>query len=467
MKMPASILQFSTASRPVEVEPEALPPFALCTEPGEFARLSATWSRCPELWIDTETADWRTSNPRLSLLQVRTPEGALAIVDILAPGMREVLEAAFIPVVMANGAVRKWAHNASYERRFLGREQVQNLQCTLRLAKSIPYHRLPTRKLTLAALASHLLGSDLDKSHQSDDWGVRPLSPAQLAYAAGDPEWCHRVHRALEERVVTFDAAVEDPDDVRAQYMDVTARLRERKQRREDLRVAVLEHMLAESRETLGGFRLYRRLVPVATLAELVRVAGDLDPGRTLEFVTRVPKPLTAGLDADARDTIRCLCAISEYRQFRSPRIPGSEAWFLYPAATTPEDEIDRQYGEIEDARRRLESERDELKGRMRAWMETRALAEWEGFKIGDPEERWSADMRTLVEVLPAAREREVQVPKAFTLAFGGGVLDRLQTTSRECNYVMWKQRVATELDREAPLSRDWHDGVGTDESGS
>src|SRR5687768_7409272 len=173
-------------------------PVVLCADPGEFLRLATAWSRCPELWIDTETADWQTSNPRLSLLQVRTPDGGLFVVDILAGGMRAVLETAFVPAVMANSAIRKWAHSASYDRRFLGGERVQNLQCTLRLAKSIPYHRLPTRKLTLGALAAHVCGSNVDKAHQGDDWGVRPLSNEQLAYAAGDPEWCRRVQEALE-----------------------------------------------------------------------------------------------------------------------------------------------------------------------------------------------------------------------------------------------------------------------------
>jgi hypothetical protein len=48
-------------------------------------------------------------------------------------------------------------------------------------------------------------------------------------------------------------------------------------------------------------------------------------------------------------------------------------------------------------------------------------------------------------------------------LAFGGGVIDRLQTTSRESAYVMWRQRVSTGLDPQASQSRDWHEG--TDEA--
>lgn len=433
-------------------------PFTLCTDPGEFLQLATVWSRSPELWIDTETAEWRTSQPRLSLLQVRTPEGGLFVIDILASGMRAVLDTAFVPAVMANPAIRKWAHSASYERRFLGGERIQNLQCTLRLAKSVPYHRLPTRKLTLAALAAHLHGADVDKTHQGDDWGVRPLSPDQLAYAAADPEWCRRVQQALHGLVVTFDPANEDPKEIREAYMDVTGRLRERKARREDIRDAVRDHLLAGSGETLGGFRLYRRLVPLATIAELVRVASELDPGQTLDFVTAVPKPLTADLDPRARGAVRVLCAVKAFRAFRGPRIPGSEPRAIYPVTTTSEDEVDREYAEIDDARRRLESEREELRCRLKAWMEMKALAEWDGFKIGDPEERWSANMRALVDVLPAAAAREIQVPKSFVLAFGAGVVDRLQTTSRESAYVMWRQRTSTGLDPQASQSRDWHE---------
>ena len=431
--------------------------YALCADPGQFAQLAASWSGYPELWIDTETADWQTSHPRLSLLQVRTPEGGLFVVDMLAPGMREILEGAFVPVVMANSAIRKWAHSASYERRFLGGERVQNLQCTVRLAKSIPYHRLPVRQLTLAALCGHLFGTKLDKSHQKDDWGVRPLSPEQLAYAAADPEWCRRVQEALDGLVVTFEPWRERPQEVRYQYVDVNARLREKNARRGDIRDAVRDHLLAESREGLGGFRLHRRVTAKTTLRELVRVADELDPGHTLSFDTAVPKVLTAGLDARARDVLRESCSVKEFRSFRGPRVPGREPREVYPVAAIDEAEVDRQYAEVDDARRRLDSEREELRCRMKGWMEMSGLDQWEGFAFSEPTERWSADMRTLIERLPSAGDREVGVPLQFRLAFGGGVLDRLDATNIETAFVTWRERLATRLDPEASQSRDWH----------
>ncbi len=40
--------------------------------------------------------------------------------------------------------------------------------------------------LSLSRLAQHVLGAPLDKSQQTSDWGARPLSAAQVAYAAAD-----------------------------------------------------------------------------------------------------------------------------------------------------------------------------------------------------------------------------------------------------------------------------------------
>ena len=440
--------------------------FSLCTRAEDFRRLVREWAWSPELWIDTETADWQTPHPRLSLLQVRTPEGRIHVVDILAPGTREVLDTAFIPDVMANPAIRKWAHSASFERRYLGGAAVQNLHCTVALARSIPYHRLPVRKLTLAALCGHLFGAALDKSHQKDDWGVRPLSDDQLAYAAADPEWCQRVQHALDGLVPSFDPRAEDPAALRDRYLDISLRFRERNARRNDIRDAVRDHLLAGSTDALGGFRLYRRATARTTIAELVRVATELDPGHTLAFDTAIPRAVSDLLTPRARDEVRAACEVRTYRTFCGPRVPGREPRSIY-AVTADAERIDREYAEIDDARRRLDSERDEVRCRVKAWIEMSSLVEWEGFRFRDPSERWSMDMRALVSLVPAAASRVIAVPAQFRLAFGGGVLDRLEATMAENAFVVWRERLATHLDREASQSRDWHEAAaGVEEEG-
>src|SRR5262249_20421569 len=96
-------------------------------EPEKFRAAIAEWRQQPQLWIDTEVADWATPNPRLSLLQVRAASGPNVVVDVLEGAMRQMLDEEFIPQVMANDKVQKWAHYARYERRFLGQDRVANL----------------------------------------------------------------------------------------------------------------------------------------------------------------------------------------------------------------------------------------------------------------------------------------------------------------------------------------------------
>ena len=101
----------------------------------------------------------------------------------------------------------------------------------------------------------------------------------------------------------------------------------------------------------------------------------------------------------------------------------------------------------------------------MKVWLEMSNLTEWQGFRLCDPEERWSMDMRALVDVLPAAAARVIAVPAQFRLAFGGGVLDRLQATMSESAFVTWRERLATHLDPEASQSRDWYQAESQEET--
>jgi ribonuclease D len=61
-------------------------------QPEKFRAAIAAWRREPQLWIDTEVADWATRNPRLSLLQVRTAAGPNVVVDVLEGPMRHLMQ---------------------------------------------------------------------------------------------------------------------------------------------------------------------------------------------------------------------------------------------------------------------------------------------------------------------------------------------------------------------------------------
>jgi ribonuclease D len=76
------------------------------------------------------------------------------------------------------------------------------------------------------ALVSALAGGSIDKSHRFSDWSARPLSPAQITYAAADVTWLRGVYEKLlarlerdgrvdwvtEEMAVLSDAATYRPD---------------------------------------------------------------------------------------------------------------------------------------------------------------------------------------------------------------------------------------------------------------
>jgi len=157
------------------------------------------------LWIDTETADWQTPNPKISLIQVLADPTDLTgdnayILDVLN---KPDLVTYFVNQIMANPEIEKVFHNSGYDVKFLGKELAQNVTCTWKMArklkkKSFEIKQLPNLKLK--TLSEELCNfSNVDKSEQSSDWGRRPLSNKQLQYAKMDTVYLAQVHLRLLE----------------------------------------------------------------------------------------------------------------------------------------------------------------------------------------------------------------------------------------------------------------------------
>ena len=152
------------------------------------------------LWLDAEVADWWTSQPKLSLIQVladaRDLTGASTyLLDVLN---RPDLVQLFISQIMANSKTEKVFHNASYDLRFLGQSSAQNVTCTLKLAKQFSKATLGISNYKLKTLAKELCQfTDVDIEQQSSDWGQRPLSFKQLLYAKMDTVYVAQVHQYL------------------------------------------------------------------------------------------------------------------------------------------------------------------------------------------------------------------------------------------------------------------------------
>lgn len=105
------------------------------TVANDIKALIAKFSQSRILWIDTEIADY-LSNPKLSLIQVLADPRDLTgdatfLLDIL--NQPEVTKK-FIDQIMVNPNIEKVMHNASYDIRFLGNDDAQNITCTLNMA---------------------------------------------------------------------------------------------------------------------------------------------------------------------------------------------------------------------------------------------------------------------------------------------------------------------------------------------
>ena len=171
------------------------------TAANDIKALIAKISQAKILWVDTEIADYK-SNPKLSLIQVLADStdatgDATFLLDILD---KPELAKDFINQIMVNPDIEKVLHNASYDIRFLGNDDAQNVTCTLKMARKIPVYILPLPNRQLKTLIETLCGiAYVDKTEQSGDWAKRPLSEKQLEYAKMDAVYLVQVHRRLRE----------------------------------------------------------------------------------------------------------------------------------------------------------------------------------------------------------------------------------------------------------------------------
>lgn len=182
------------------------------------------------LWIDTETADFLTRKPKLSLIQILADRhdvtgDKVSVLDVL-----EHPEAGdrFIKEIMLNSKIQKVFHNAKYDLKFLGKSEAKNVTCTLEMAKAIPYYILQLSDFSLKTLTQKLCNiPEVDKSQQSSDWGQRPLSQKQLNYAKMDPVYVAMIHQQLLhfKQLSSPDPATEDLSQLAQRYVELKQQL--------------------------------------------------------------------------------------------------------------------------------------------------------------------------------------------------------------------------------------------------
>ena len=144
--------------------------------------------------IDTETLGLNPGRDRLCLVQLASGDGSAHLVQFA----RNAYEAPNLKRLLADPSVLKLFHFARFDlailRRYLG-VMASPVYCTRTASKLA---RTYTDKHGLKDLVKELLDIDLSKQQQSSDWGADSLTEQQLAYAANDVAFLHRLKEGLD-----------------------------------------------------------------------------------------------------------------------------------------------------------------------------------------------------------------------------------------------------------------------------
>ena len=180
---------------------------SLLTSTEDLAAVCDRLARHPFVTVDTEFLRETTFWPKVCVIQLASPDEAVAI-DTLAEG----LDLSPFFALMANESVVKVFHAAR-----------QDLEIIWRLARLIPAPLFDTQVAAMVCgfgeqasyveLVKSITRANLDKSSRFTDWSRRPLSEAQIEYAIADVTHLREIYlhlRARLERTKRLDWLVDE-----------------------------------------------------------------------------------------------------------------------------------------------------------------------------------------------------------------------------------------------------------------
>jgi len=300
------------------------------TSTSEIYFLVAEYTKSKTLWLDTEVADYKGRQAKLSLIQILDDPLDMSgdrvyLLDVLE--QPEVI-AEFIESIMLNSKIEKVFHNASYDLKWLGNKQAKNVTCTLEMAKKIPYYLLPLPNYQLKTLATALCAfNNIDKHEQKSDWGKRPLTEEQIEYAYLDCIYLAQVHLKLLElqSQISHDPETEDLALLGNRYTQIEQQYQLLNSELEHLQERIKKAMQVQNVSETSYCKLtsYERKTVKVAFTELVRLVETA--GVNLDF----PIALTQKLQKDLGKNLEQL----------SVEIDASTTWRLTPK--TPENQIE------------------------------------------------------------------------------------------------------------------------------
>ncbi|MBW4631923.1 MAG: ribonuclease D [Iphinoe sp. HA4291-MV1] len=276
------------------------------TSASKIRSLVTEYTQASTLWIDTEIAEYKSHNPRVSLIQVLDDPKDLSgdriyVLDVLD---QPDVVAEFIDKIMVNPQIEKVFHNANFDVKYLGNKKAKNITCTLEMAKKIPYYALPLPNYQLKTLATELCHfKNIDKQEQSSDWGRRPLTEEQIEYAYLDCIYLAQVHQRLIElnKEINPDPATENLTSLNTRYAQLEHQWKLLDSEFANLQERIKKAMLAQNLSESYYFKLssYERKmvkVPFIELARLVQTQ-NIDLNFPVTLTQKLQKDLGENLE--------------------------------------------------------------------------------------------------------------------------------------------------------------------------
>ncbi|MGI4807365.1 MAG: ribonuclease D [Janthinobacterium lividum] len=269
--------------------------------------------------IDTEFMRERTYYPELCVVQLGG-ENDVAVIDAQAEG----IDLASLGALLADTGVVKVFHAAR-----------QDVEIFLELFGVVPNPIFDTQVAAMVAgfgdqvgydaLVSSTTGGNIDKAHRFSDWSARPLSPAQITYAAADVTWLRLVYLALCERLEREDrldwvkqemGVLAEPSTYRADPEILWERLRPRSNNRRTL--GLLRAATAWREREAQRINIPRqRLVKDESLLEIAASAPN-----TVEALSRI-RGVTRGF-AEGKTGTGLLAALRDAAALPEDALPAA-----------------------------------------------------------------------------------------------------------------------------------------------
>ena len=296
------------------------PPPVLITTSADLDALCARLHGEEFVTVDTEFMRERTYWPELCVLQVAGAH-EVAVIDALAKG----IDLAPLAALFSDEAVEKVFHAAR-----------QDIEIFVLRFGAVPKPLFDTQVAAMVAgfgdqvgydsLVASLTGGHIDKAHRFSDWAARPLSPAQINYAAADVTHLRGVYEKLRARlekerrlewVAEEMAVLSDPATYRPDPEQFFERLRPRTHNRRLL--GILRAIAAwREREAQRANIPRQRMLKDEALMEIAAIAPE-----SADSLARA-RGVSRGF-ADGRMGASLLAAVAEAKALPEEALPVAE----------------------------------------------------------------------------------------------------------------------------------------------